>query len=62
MAGMEEDTLYIVIPAYNEEANIEYVIRQWYPIIDRHCGGVRAPASWFLMMAAKIKRICWQIN
>lgn len=25
------DSLYIVMPAYNEEANIEAVIRAWYP-------------------------------
>ena len=25
------DKLYIVIPAYNEEENIEDVIREWYP-------------------------------
>ena len=28
------DKLYIVMPAYNEEANIETVIREWYPIIE----------------------------
>ena len=28
------DTLYIVMPAYNEEANIEKTVREWYPIID----------------------------
>lgn len=27
------DTLYIVMPAYNEEANIENVVKQWYPIL-----------------------------
>ena len=27
------DTLYIVMPAYNEEANIESVVKQWYPIL-----------------------------
>ena len=27
--------LYIVIPAYNEEENIETVIRQWYPIVEK---------------------------
>ncbi len=27
------DTLYIVIPAYNEEAVIEQVIREWYQVI-----------------------------
>lgn len=30
-----EDTLYIVMPAYNEEANIEKVIEQWYPVLDK---------------------------
>ncbi|WP_024467880.1 glycosyltransferase family 2 protein [Treponema pedis] len=28
------DTLFIVMPVYNEEENIESVIRQWYPILD----------------------------
>ena len=27
------DSLYIVMPAYNEEANIEGVVRQWYPVL-----------------------------
>ena len=27
------DKLYIVIPAYNEEANIETVVREWYEVI-----------------------------
>lgn len=27
------DTLYIVMPAYNEEENIEAVIKQWYPVL-----------------------------
>lgn len=30
------DDLYIVIPAYNEEDNIENTIQQWYPIIERY--------------------------
>ncbi|MCF0199908.1 MAG: glycosyltransferase family 2 protein [Bacteroidales bacterium] len=29
------DTLYIVMPAYNEEANIEEVIREWHPVCER---------------------------
>lgn len=33
------DVLYIVMPAYNEEANIETVIREWYPVIETHAGG-----------------------
>ncbi|HKM00291.1 MAG TPA: glycosyltransferase family 2 protein [Mobilitalea sp.] len=29
------DKLYIIIPAYNEEANIDSVIRDWYPIVEK---------------------------
>lgn len=32
------DKLYIVIPAYNEEENIEEVIRSWYSIIEQYNG------------------------
>lgn len=32
------EKLYIIIPAYNEEANIENTIREWYPIIKKHNG------------------------
>ena len=32
------DTLYIVIPAYNEEAMIEPVLREWYQVIEQHNG------------------------
>lgn len=28
------DILYIVMPAYNEEANIEQVVQEWYPILE----------------------------
>lgn len=28
-----KDTLYIVMPAYNEEANIRNVVSEWYPIL-----------------------------
>ena len=27
--------LYVVMPAYNEEANIEETIKQWYPIVEK---------------------------
>lgn len=27
------DSLYIVMPAYNEEENIEKVVESWYPIL-----------------------------
>lgn len=30
------DTLYIIIPAYNEEENIESCVNDWYPIIEAH--------------------------
>ncbi|MDD3278581.1 MAG: glycosyltransferase family 2 protein [Lachnospiraceae bacterium] len=30
------DKLYIVIPAYNEEENIENVVNQWYPIAEEY--------------------------
>ena len=29
-----EDSLYIVIPAYNEEENIKNVVESWYPILE----------------------------
>ena len=35
---MEKDILYIVIPAYNEAANIEEVINDWYPVVEKHNG------------------------
>ena len=30
-----KDNLYIVMPAYNEEANIEEVIREWHPVCEK---------------------------
>ena len=29
------DKIYFVLPAYNEEANIEEVIREWHPICEK---------------------------
>lgn len=29
------DSVYIVTPAYNEEANIEQVVRDWYPLLEK---------------------------
>lgn len=29
------DKLYIVMPAYNEEANIEAVVSQWHPLVEK---------------------------
>lgn len=28
------DILYLVMPAYNEQANIENVVREWYPVLE----------------------------
>ena len=32
------ETLFIVIPAYNEEANIRQVIEDWYPVVEKYHG------------------------
>ena len=32
---MESNVLYIVMPAYNEEANIENVVAQWYSVLTK---------------------------
>lgn len=32
------DVLYIVIPAYNEAANIERTVAEWYPVVEAHPG------------------------
>lgn len=32
------DILYLVMPAYNEQDNIENTVRTWYPIVERHNG------------------------
>ena len=34
--SQEANSLYIVIPAYNEGANIKTVIEDWYPIVESH--------------------------
>ncbi len=36
------ESLFIIIPAYNEAANIEKVIEEWYPIVERHNGKGRS--------------------
>ncbi len=35
------DKLYIVIPAYNEECNIESVVKEWYPVVKKYGNGSR---------------------
>ena len=32
---MNDDVLFIVIPAYNEQDNIEQVVNDWYPVLER---------------------------
>lgn len=32
------DSLYIIIPAYNESENIENVVKDWYSVIEKHNG------------------------
>lgn len=32
------DKLFITVPAYNEEDNIEALIRDWYPVVEKHNG------------------------
>lgn len=32
-----KEKVYFVLPAYNEEANIEDVIRQWHPVCEQIC-------------------------
>jgi len=36
------DSLYIIIPAYNEAENIGNVIEEWYPVIEHHDGEGRS--------------------
>lgn len=38
---MKQDCLYIVMPAYNEEANIGAVIEQWYTVVEQVGGKSR---------------------
>lgn len=36
---MNKDVLFIVMPAYNEEENIESVVSQWHPVVDKISNG-----------------------
>lgn len=38
MSMEKKDILFLVIPAYNEEANIINTVEQWYPIVEAHDG------------------------
>ena len=33
------DCLFLIIPAYNESENIEKLIDEWYPVVEKHNGG-----------------------
>lgn len=35
-------SLYIIIPAYNESENIQKVILEWYPVVEKHHGNGRS--------------------
>ncbi len=35
----KDEILYIVIPAYNEEENIEQCVNDWYPVVESYDGG-----------------------
>ena len=39
--GIKMDNLYLVMPAYNEEANIESVVSAWYPVLEGKGEGSR---------------------
>ena len=32
--GIEKETIYLVMPAYNEAENIKSVVNEWYPILE----------------------------
>lgn len=34
-----KDVLYMIIPAYNESANIAQLVDDWYPVVEAHDGG-----------------------
>lgn len=38
---MKRDCLYIIMPAYNEEENIEHVIAHWHPVVEMAGGESR---------------------
>lgn len=33
-----DDVLYVIVPAYNEEENIEQCVKDWYPMVKAHDG------------------------
>ena len=36
------ESLYIVVPAYNESDNIEKFVNDWYPVVEAHNGDDRS--------------------
>ena len=36
--GIKKDSLYVVIPAYNEAENLEQVVSDWYPVVEKAGG------------------------
>ncbi|MDF2841983.1 MAG: hypothetical protein K0R00_409 [Herbinix sp.] len=58
------DKLYIIIPAYNEEANIKKVIQDWYPIVEKAGNGSKlviiddgSKDSTYQMMVTEAKEL-----
>ena len=39
ISSLKMESLYIVIPAYNEEKNIKKTIEEWYPVAENHNRG-----------------------
>ena len=47
------ESLYVVMPAYNEEANIQKVIGQWYPVLE----GKSENSKMLLLMAEVMTKL-----
>lgn len=41
------ETLYIIMPAYNEAQTIREVVKEWYPVVENHMWGGVIP-DWSL--------------
>lgn len=63
------EKLYIVIPAYNEEANIERTVKEWDAVIRRHSGEGESrlvvvndgstDSTWEILCKMKKKCLFW---
>lgn len=41
-----KEKLYVIIPAYNEEENVETVAREWHAVIEKIGGERKQSQSW----------------